>query len=72
MTKPRHPVPTWEGMNTRKRIAELNMTFPPTVTGEHRLAECLRWMREDPENCLRRGCIIAQLIQALLNRGARL
>lgn len=61
----------WEGISVYKKIANVNV-------GKRRIDDwqifktCLKNMRKDPDDCLKRGCIIGLLINALKKRGAKL
>ena len=61
----------WEGISLYQKIANVNMKYK-TIEGYQIFKTCLKNVKENRKDCLEQKCIIAKLIIALENRGARL
>ena len=71
MIKRKIRYPKWEEISGYKKIADVNVG-KKCIEGWQIFSTCLKNMDKDPNDCLRRDCIISRLILALLNRGAKL
>lgn len=61
----------WEGITLYKKIANVNVG-KRKIEGWQIFRTCLKKMRDSPDKCLKRGCIIALLVQALIKKGAKI